>query len=100
MADHEIPIIVDFLYVFYHDEPSETTIAEMSSGGLESLFSNQKQIKLALPAKDEAGRPANMDFLIRQLHQKHLHGRKDFFIVDNAVFVFLAKGAVSPIDHV
>ncbi|KAG7008065.1 ubiquitin-related modifier 1 [Physcia stellaris] len=67
MAEHEIPIVVDFF------------------GGLESLFSNQKQLKLALPAKDEAGRPANMDFLIRQLHQKYLRGRKDFFIVDDAV---------------
>ena len=28
-----------------------------------------------------------MDFLIRQLYQKHLKGRKDFFIVDDAVFV-------------
>ena len=61
--------------------------AEFSSGGLESLFSDQKQIQLALPAKDEAGHPANMDFLIRQLYQKHLKGRKDFFIVDDAVFV-------------
>lgn len=70
-------------------------MAELSSGGLESLFSNQKQIKLALPAKDEEGRPANVDFLIRQLHQNYLHGREDFFIVDDAVFVSLADGTVT-----
>ena len=65
-------------------------ITEFGSGGLESLFSNQKQIQLALPSKDEAGHPANMDFLIRQLDQKHLKGRKDFFIVNDAVFVTLS----------
>lgn len=64
--------------------------AECSSGGLESLFSNQKQIQLALPATDEEGHPANMEFLIRQLYQKHLKGRKEFFIVDDAVFVSLS----------
>ena len=63
---------------------------EFGSGGLESLFSNQKQIQLALPSKDEAGHPANMDFLIRQLDQKHLKGRKDFFIINDAVFVSLS----------
>ena len=58
---------------------------ESGSGGLESIFSNQKQIKLALPAKDEIGQAANMDYLIRYLTQNHLKGRKDFFILDDAV---------------
>ena len=84
----EISVVIDFLYAVSSTMLCEN-ISDPSSGGLESLFSNQKQIKLALPIKDETGQPVNMDFLIRHLSQNHLKGRKDFFVLEEVVSVIL-----------
>jgi len=57
-----------------------------SSGGLDALFSNQRKITLSLPAMDEKGKPANMNFLIRHLYEHHLTDhRKEFFVLDDTV---------------
>ena len=56
------------------------------SGGLDALFSNQRKISLALPARDAKGQPINMDFLIHHLYEHHLSDhRKDFFVLDDTV---------------
>lgn len=81
----QINVVVDFLYAMSLILSFVWAMAEFSSGGLESLFSNQKQIKLAVPAKNLIGEPANMDYLIKHLSQHHLKGRKDFFLLDDAV---------------
>lgn len=59
-----------------------------ASGGLEILFSNQKNYSLTLPAKDESGAPANIAFLVRHLCEKVMRDpRKELFVLDGTVWV-------------
>ncbi|CBX98560.1 Ubiquitin- modifier 1 [Plenodomus lingam] len=56
------------------------------SGGLEMLFANQKRHTLAMPTQDEAGKPANIAFLVRHLCDKVMKDpRKDLFVLDGTV---------------
>jgi ubiquitin related modifier 1 len=60
------------------------------SGGLEMLFSDQRKHKVALPAQDEAGRPANIAFLIRYLCENVMTDqKKELFLLDECVYVLL-----------
>lgn len=66
----------------------ESDCADAGSGGLDALFANQRKINLSLPAYDENGHAANMDFLIRHLYEQHLADpRKEFFVLDDTVLV-------------
>ena len=52
------------------------------------LFSNQRKHELKLPAKDEAGEPSNIAFLVRYLCEKLMKDRrKDLFVLDDTVYV-------------
>ena len=59
-----------------------------TSGGLEMLFSNQRNHKLSLPTRDEAGDPVTVAFLIRHLCENMMQQqKKDLFILDDSVCV-------------
>ena len=61
------------------------------SGGLEMLFSNQRQHQLSIPATDESGDPANAGFLVRYLCQHLMNDRrKELFVLDETVYVFIS----------
>ncbi|KAF9777665.1 Ubiquitin- modifier 1 [Fusarium sp. DS 682] len=54
------------------------------SGGLEMLFSNQRQHALAIPAADQDGKPVDIAYLIDHLCQNVMDdSRKDLFVLDN-----------------
>jgi ubiquitin related modifier 1 len=56
------------------------------SGGLEILFSNQKKYSLSIPAKDEAGAPVNVAYLVQHLCDKVMKDpRKELFVLDDTV---------------
>lgn len=56
------------------------------SGGLEMIFSNQRNHKVAVPAVDEDGKPANVAFLIRYLCDNMMQqDKKELFILDDTV---------------
>ncbi|KAI5292760.1 Ubiquitin- modifier 1 [Ascosphaera acerosa] len=56
------------------------------SGGLEILFGNQRQYKLALPATEESGAPATIAFLVRYLCDKVMQDpRRELFLLDGSV---------------
>ncbi len=57
-----------------------------ASGGLEMLFSNQRQHNLSIPARDSHGHASNVAFVITYLCE-HLmkDSRKDLFVLDGTV---------------
>ena len=85
---NEIPLTVEFLcdYERVYRKDAKLTAG---SGGLDALFANQRKINLTLPAYDEDGHAANMDYLIRHLYENYLTDhRKEFFVLDDTVCVF------------
>lgn len=60
------------------------------------LFSNQRKHQISLPATDEAGRTANLGFLVRYLCQHLMQDqRKELFVIDDAVYVYRASWIVN-----
>ncbi|KAG9685387.1 hypothetical protein KCU81_g4178, partial [Aureobasidium melanogenum] len=56
------------------------------TGGLELLFSNQRNHKVALPAQDQDGRPANIAYLIKYLCKNLMtDDKKELFLLDESV---------------
>ena len=56
------------------------------SGGLEMLFSNQRQHQVSLPARDESGRTATLGFLVGYLCQHLMRDqRKELFVLEDVV---------------
>ena len=82
--DETIPITVEFRYVSLTSH--YPLLLTVRSGGLEILFSNQKKYNLSLPAKAEAGRMANVAFLVSHLCDKVMKdARKELFVLDDIV---------------
>ena len=66
------------------------------SGGLEMLFSKQRQHQLSIPATDESGDPANAGFLVRYLCQHLMNDRrKELFVLDETVYVLSSSSWLS-----
>ncbi|KAF7561584.1 hypothetical protein G7046_g2561 [Stylonectria norvegica] len=62
----------------------QLSLAIEFSGGLEMLFSDQRQLALAIPALDKDGRPANIAYLIEYLCQNVMEdSRQELFVLDN-----------------
>ena len=58
------------------------------SGGLELLFSNQRNHKVSLPAQDQDGKPSNIAFLIKHLCENLMTDqKKELFLLDESVYV-------------
>lgn len=59
----------------------------LPSGGLELLFSNQRDHKIALPSKDTSGNPVNVAYLIHHLCEKVMgkNQKKELFVLDESV---------------
>ncbi|KAG8163428.1 hypothetical protein KVR01_006725 [Diaporthe batatas] len=56
------------------------------SGGLEMLFSDQRQHKLAIPAHDKDSKPVTIAYLIDYLCQHVMKdSRKELFVLDNHI---------------
>ncbi|PSN65762.1 ubiquitin related modifier 1 [Corynespora cassiicola Philippines] len=56
------------------------------SGGLEMLFENQRKLSLNISARDEAGQPSNVAYLVRHLCDDVMKDpRKDMFVLDDTV---------------
>ncbi|KAL1296572.1 hypothetical protein AAFC00_000070 [Neodothiora populina] len=56
------------------------------TGGLEMIFSNQRNHKVSLPSHDEQGRPVNVAFLIKHLCENMMQKeKKELFILDDSV---------------
>ena len=56
-------------------------------GGLEMLFSDQRQHKLALPAHDKDGKPVTVAYLIDYLCQHVMKdNRKELFVLDRHMY--------------
>ncbi|KAF2216594.1 hypothetical protein CERZMDRAFT_56250 [Cercospora zeae-maydis SCOH1-5] len=56
------------------------------TGGLELLFSDQRQHKISLPARDARGQPATVASLIKWLCDNLMKDpRKDMFVLDDTV---------------
>ena len=64
-----------------------------NSGGLELLFSNQRNHKVSLPAQDQDGNPANIAFLIKHLCENLMTDqKKELFLLDESVYVPSVSG--------
>ncbi|KKY39540.1 putative ubiquitin related modifier 1 [Diaporthe ampelina] len=56
------------------------------SGGLEMLFSDQRQHKLVIPAHDKDSKPVTISYLIDHLCQHVMKdSRKELFVLDNHI---------------
>ena len=67
-------------------EMSSGVLLTHFSGGLETLFSNERRHQTLLPVKDETGRPANLGFLIRYLCDRVMKDtRHEMFVLDGTV---------------
>ncbi|EGP89859.1 unnamed protein product [Zymoseptoria tritici ST99CH_1A5] len=56
------------------------------TGGLELLFSDQRQHKISLPAKDPKGEATSVAYLIKWLCDNLMKDpRKDMFVLDDTV---------------
>ena len=67
---------------------SRSACWQSCSGGLEMLFSNQRNHKVTLPAHDPDGNAANVAFLIRYLCENLMTDqKKELFILDESVYV-------------
>lgn len=61
-------------------------ITDLSRGGLEMLFSNQRNHKVSVPAQDHNGKPANVAFLIKHLCDNLMTDqKKELFLLDESV---------------
>ncbi|KAL8746817.1 MAG: hypothetical protein Q9190_001222 [Brigantiaea leucoxantha] len=70
----------------YQSASESLAITVEFTGGLESLFSNQRKHHLNLPLTDESGQKISMDFLVRYLCENVMkHPRSDFFMIDEAI---------------
>lgn len=57
-------------------------------GGLEMLFADQRQHKLAIPAHDKDSKPVTIAYLIDHLCQHVMKdSRKELFVLDNHMYV-------------
>ena len=60
----------------------------MIRGGLEMLFSDQRQHALKLPSQGPDGKPVNIAFLIDYLCENVMQDtRKELFVLDNHLYV-------------
>ena len=85
----KISLTVEFLYATKYTW-RKVIVLTAGSGGLDALFANQRKINISLPAYDQNGHAANMEFLIRHLYEQHLTDRrKEFFVLDDTVLVYL-----------
>lgn len=51
------------------------------------LFSNERKLSLAIPAKDETGNGSNIAYLVRHLCDKVMKDpRKELFVLDGTVY--------------
>ncbi|KIM95915.1 hypothetical protein OIDMADRAFT_20881 [Oidiodendron maius Zn] len=67
-AEEIIPVVVEF------------------TGGLEMLFADQRKHTLAVPAKDEEGKPVTVGWLVNYLCEKVMKdSRKEMFVLDGHV---------------
>lgn len=58
----------------------------MESGGLEMLFSDQRQHKITVPKQDESGKNVTVGWLVNYLCQTLMtDGRKELFVLDDHV---------------
>lgn len=56
------------------------------TGGLEMLFADQRKHTLAVPAKDEEGKPVTVGWLVNYLCEKVMKdSRKEMFVLDGHV---------------
>lgn len=56
-------------------------------GGLELLFSDQRKLKLALPAHDKDGKPVTVAYLINHLCEDVMKdNRKELFVLDSHMY--------------
>lgn len=61
---------------------------KLHSGGLEMIFSNQRNHKISLPSTDDEGNSANVGFLIKFLCDNLMQQqKKELFILDDSVYV-------------
>ncbi|PWW80378.1 ubiquitin related modifier 1 [Tuber magnatum] len=56
------------------------------SGGLETLFSNQRSHRIQIPAKDPSEQPANLGFLVHYLCENLMKDkRKELFVLEDRI---------------
>lgn len=85
MATDSIPLSVEFTSVAERLLFLNTK-ADLYSGGLELLFSNERMHKLAVPKTDENGQPSNVAFLVRYLCENLMKDtRKEMFLLEDHV---------------
>ncbi|KAJ9627894.1 Ubiquitin- modifier 1 [Taxawa tesnikishii (nom. ined.)] len=67
--------------------PGAINVVVEFTGGLELLFSNQRDHKIALPSKDTSGNPVNVAYLIHHLCEKVMgkNQKKELFVLDESV---------------
>jgi len=68
------------------------SLPDQRRGGLELLFSNKRKHSISLPKHDNNGQLANLAFLLNFLCENLMKDqRKEMFILDDTVFVFLCS---------
>lgn len=80
-----------------NDEPSrgerkrgkvKSPVLTLLRGGLEMLFSDQRQHKLVIPAHDKDSKPVTIAYLIDHLCQHVMKdSRKELFVLDDHMYV-------------
>lgn len=71
----------------------------MLRGGLEMLFSDQRQHKLAIPARDKDSKPVTIAYLIDHLCQHVMKdSRKELFVLDNHMYVLSLPRPPAPVS--
>lgn len=71
-----------------HSHVLESQANSASSGGLEMLFSDKRQHKLAIPAHDKNDKAVTVAYLIEYLCQYTMKDkRKDLFVLDDHLYV-------------
>ena len=84
--DKGIPLKVEFTYVRSLTRHQMYHPLTERSGGLEMLFSNQREHRISIPALDGDKRPSNVAFLIQYLCDNLMKDpRKAMFVIDDSV---------------
>ena len=84
MAD-TVTIDVEFTYDLRLSRVYDV-LADHHRGGLEMLFSNQRNHKVSVPARDQDGKPENVAFLIKHLCDNLMTDqKKELFLLDESV---------------
>lgn len=66
----------------------KSPVLTLLRGGLEMLFSDQRQHKLTIPAHDKDSKPVTIAYLIDHLCQHVMKdSRKELFVLDNHMYV-------------